>query len=547
MLPSFTRKPADHPIGYLVALSGLLMQLMSYGIDNSYSIFSEDMHNDPSLGFPSITAISLGNSVSLGLSPAFGVLAGFCVDRLPPRFMMALSTILLFTGLWISSTLAANIYVVTFTYCLFASIGTACMLSPGAAATSSWFNRYQGLAMGINFAGGGIGSAIIPPLAGKWVVAYGWRKAFQLMSIFCAIGVLATALSARRREPKRDDSSADDETREGNKSGNGSSVTRSNEPATVGGGGAANNGHNEGKEDVREMGRKNGSHTNTSKVPPNGRGVGTNQQNGNDGEGLDVTEQSQRNNTFASAIDVDMDTSMDADEPQVIRSLHTHKLTPWELFLSMFTLPFMGNFLCWFIYSWAFYSLIYAAVPYISSMGKPGTVYAGVPPIPTDVAATLFTFYGVFQVVGSVLVGWLASLVTAEFAYVFCATVGGIGCGLLALGRSYVAFALLLCIIGFCMAGMFAVMPTLIATHLYGPNLGFYFGAVFLAGVVGGFVAPPMQATIQLRNNGSYAFVCVVMSVSMTLSALVCYATLWRSKRSGIVLAARKTKLVEIM
>ncbi|RNF00693.1 transporter [Trypanosoma conorhini] len=89
----------------------------------------------------------------------------------------------------------------------------------------------------------------------------------------------------------------------------------------------------------------------------------------------------------------------------------------------------MGNFFCWLIFSWAFYSLIYVAVPYVSSMGKVGTVYATEKPIPTDVASTLFTFYGVFQIVGSVLVGWLATSTTNEFAYVTCATVGGVFCG----------------------------------------------------------------------------------------------------------------------
>ncbi|ESL11143.1 transporter [Trypanosoma rangeli SC58] len=463
MLPSFTRKPVDHPLGFLVALSGLLMQLMSYGIDNSYSIFSDDMHKDPSLGYPSITAISLGNSVSLGLSPLFGVLCGFLVDRVPPRLMMAVSTGMLFFGLWISSTFAHSVTAVTFTYCLLASIASACMLSPGAAATSSWFRRYQGLAMGINFSGGGVGSAIIPSFAGKWVVMYGWRKTFRLMSAFCAIGVVATLLSARR------DSSLD--------------ATEE----------AATHGRNEGQ-----------------------------QQHEGDAEEAHGSSEAR---AFAR------------------RSLHTHKLTPWELFLSIFSRAFMGNFFCWLIFSWAFFSLIYVAVPYVSSMGKAGTVYAAEKPIPTDTASTLFTFYGVFQIVGSVLVGWLATSTTNEFAYVTCSTVGGVFCAFLAFCRSYVAFALLLCVIGFCMAGMFAVMPALIAERLHGPNLGFYMGSVFLAGVVGGFSAPPIQAELQQRYHGNYTFVCVFMSVCMTTAAAVCYITMWRSKTARLVSAAAAVKL----
>ncbi|RNF11353.1 transporter, partial [Trypanosoma conorhini] len=381
MLPSFTRKPVDHPLGFLVAISGLLMQLMSYGIDNSYSIFSEDMHKDPSLGYPSITTISLGNSVSLGLSPLFGVLCGFLVDRVPPRLMMAVSTGMLFFGLWMSSSFASNVTAVTFAYCLLASISSACMLSPGAAATSSWFRRYQGLAMGINFAGGGVGSAIIPSFAGKWVVMYGWRKTFRLMSAFCAIGVVATLLSARR------DSSGDVAEAEAEAEAEAAAAHDDNEPQHA-------------EEEQRQQSQEGEAAVHN---PPVGDNPG------------------------------------DIEAASARRSLHTHKLTPWELFLSVFSRAFMGNFFCWLIFSWAFYSLIYVAVPYVSSMGKVGTVYATEKPIPTDVASTLFTFYGVFQIVGSVLVGWLATSTTNEFAYVTCATVGGVFCGFLAFCRSYVA------------------------------------------------------------------------------------------------------------
>ncbi|KEG05780.1 putative transporter [Trypanosoma grayi] len=486
MLPRFTRKPVDHPLGFLVALSGLMMQLMSYGIDNSYSIFSDDMHNDASLGYPSITAISLGNSVSLGLSPLFGVLAGFVVDRVPPRLMMATSTVLLFAGLWISSSFAGSVTAVTFSYCLLASISSACMLSPGAAATSSWFRRYQGLAMGINFSGGGVGSAIIPALAGKWVVMYGWRKTFRLMSAFCAIGVVATCLSAKRH-PDAPSASTEEPM----------SDDRQQEQGP--------------KQEKQRQEKEKGSSQQEAEAEAEAEQEG------------EVVEYMQT---------------------MTPRNLHTHKLTPWELFLSIFTVAFMGNFMCWLIFSWAFYSLIYIAVPYISSMGKPGTVYADEKPIPTDTASTVFVFYGVFQIIGSVLVGWVATLTTDEFAYVLCAIVGALGCGFLAFCRTYIAFALLLCVIGFCMAGMFAVMPALIAKRLYGPNLGFYMGAVFLAGVVGGFSAPPIQAELQQRNYGNYSYVCVFMSACMTAAGAVCYITMWRGKTIRIVSAAAATQLL---
>lgn len=465
MLSLFSRRPVDHPLGFLVAVSGMLMQLMTYGIENSYSIFSEDMHGDASLGNPSVTSISLGNSVSLGLSPLLGVFAGFLVDRVPPYVLMAASTALLFAGLWISSVFATSITAVTFSYCLMASVASACMLSPGAAATSTWFRRYQGLAMGIHFCGGGLGSMFIPPIVGRWVVMYGWRRTFQLMSAFCSIGVVAALLSAKRQPDSPPSTPAE---------------------STPTGAQAL-----EGGADSFFAGTTDDSSAD-NKEEGGGVGVG---------------------------------------EPTLVsRSLHTHKLTPSELFFSLFTKEFMSHFLCWAIFSWGFFSLIYVMVPYVSSMGKPGTMYASATPIPTDLASTMFTFYGVSQIVGSVLVGWLATLTSAEFAYILCVTLGGVHSGLLCFARSYAAFAVLLCAVGLCVAGALAVMPALVARRLRGPNVGFFVGAVFSAGAIGGLAAPPAQAALRQRSGG-YGGGCALIAASMIAAGAVCYAAMWPKKR----------------
>lgn len=174
------------------------MQIMCYGIDNSFSVFSDSMQKDASLGHPSATTVSFGNSVALGLTPAFGVLAGFIVDRVPSRVLMFASTILLFSGLWLSSSFAHSSIEVTFSYCLLASLACACMLSPGPAVTSTWFKSKLGLAQGITFCGGGIGSAFIPAVLGQWVGPYGWRKTFRYASCFCVFGLAASILSCKR-------------------------------------------------------------------------------------------------------------------------------------------------------------------------------------------------------------------------------------------------------------------------------------------------------------------------------------------------------------
>lgn len=429
------------------------MQMMSYGIDNSFSIFSDDMQNDSTLGYPSATAVSFGNSVSLGLSPFFGVFAGFLVDRVPPRIMMLASTLMLFAGLWLGSTVTHSSVEVTMAYSVLASVSSAFMLSPGAAATASWFDKHIGVAQGINFCGGGVGSAFIPPLAGQWVTSYGWRKTFRLMSAFCSFGLLASIFSCRRVEPEAEetDELINNEAEEAEPS------SIANEPA----------------------------------------------------EPL---------------------TSLSPHE-ELMHAIHTRKLTLRETFRAFLTVEFIANFMMFTIFGWAFYGLIYVAVPYVSSMGDEDTVYAGVDPISTSKASTVFTFWGVFQIFGSILVGALGTGTNNSFGYCFCAALGGVFCAALTFCRGYVAFATCLSIIGFCTAGIFAMMPALIAKYFYGPNLGLFMGTVFLAGCIGGFSAPPMQASLQSSHNGNYSYGCLVISASMSVPGAICYLFLWPEKK----------------
>lgn len=61
---------------------------------------------------------------------------------------------------------------------------------------------------------------------------------------------------------------------------------------------------------------------------------------------------------------------------RLIHAMHTRKLTALELLRVYMTCDFLANFFMMMIYSWAFYGFIYVTVPYVSSMGKAGTVYA---------------------------------------------------------------------------------------------------------------------------------------------------------------------------
>lgn len=528
---NITHKPADHPLGFAVAVSGALMQLMTYGIENSLSTFFSDMQQDATLNYPSATTLSFSSSLTFGVSSVFGILAGFLTDRLPPRLILATSTLMLFLALWLSSSFAHSGVGFIFSYSLLASLSSAFMVSPGAIATSSWFKRRIGLAQGINFCGGGVGTMIIPPVLGKWLGLYGWRKTFRLASCFCAIGIVAATLSCRR---SRSEDSDDDDERHDMHDGDGdndpvrddTAAANTTTTALVAGATSSADAYgarvHAGDEEERYT---YGLHT--TDVTPTDEPFSP--KNKHDDEAAAVAKASK------AAVDASATTAtrlvFASAHDELMHAVHTRRLTLRETLRVFVTIEFLSNFVMLVLYSWAFYGLIYVTVPLVSSMGKPGTVYADLEPIPVDKASTVLVFWGSFQVVGSVLVGALASFTADAFAYALCAGVGGVATGLLLFCRTYAAFAACTSVIGFCTAGMFGVMPALIARDLYGPNLGLYMSCVFAGTMVGGISSPPIHAQLQTHNHGNYSYGCVFNSVFMTLPGIICYVCLWRDKQ----------------
>jgi MFS family permease len=54
-------------------------------------------------------------------------------------------------------------------------------------STATWFDRRLGLALGFTNSGIGIGSIIIPPLAGYLVAGYGWRNAYAVLAVIAFV------------------------------------------------------------------------------------------------------------------------------------------------------------------------------------------------------------------------------------------------------------------------------------------------------------------------------------------------------------------------
>lgn len=136
--------------------------------------------------------------------------------------------------------------------------------------------------------------------------------------------------------------------------------------------------------------------------------------------------------------------------------------------------------------------------------------------------------------------GGLASFTVDEFAYCSCSFIGTIASIAFIFCRNYVGFVVTLSIIGFCTAGMFAVILALITKPMYGPNLGALMSCVFVAASVGGFSAPPIQAHLQTTHNGDYTYGCIFITLSMAVPGLICFFLLWKNKQDFLTIMSHR-------
>jgi MFS family permease len=140
-------------------------------------------------------AFSFGFLVSGAVSPLIGRL----MDRAGPRAVMELGVALMATGMLLApmTTQPWHLYL---TIGVMVGAGSVCLGYSGQSLfLPNWFNRRRGLAMGIAFAGVGIGSMTLLPWVQLMIEQTGWRTACTAMGILILVVLAPINLLLRKR------------------------------------------------------------------------------------------------------------------------------------------------------------------------------------------------------------------------------------------------------------------------------------------------------------------------------------------------------------
>lgn len=140
-------------------------------------------------------AFSFGFLVSAILSPLMGRL----MDRTGPRTVMELGVLLMGSGLLLAPLTTQPWHLYATIGCLVGA-GSICLGYSGQSLyLPNWFVRKRGLAVGLAFAGVGIGSIIILPWVQLLIDRTGWRSASWAMGVLVLAALVPLNLLLRKR------------------------------------------------------------------------------------------------------------------------------------------------------------------------------------------------------------------------------------------------------------------------------------------------------------------------------------------------------------
>lgn len=185
---------------WLLAALGFIVLGFSRGINSSFGVFYVALLE--AFGW-SRGATAGVFSVNLIVDAIMSPVVGHLLDRYAPKKVVGVGCLLLTSGLWLSSQ-------VTSLWQFYLSFGLVCALGfsfmgmvPHVVLISEWFFSNRASALGLVFAGTGVGLLVLAPLI-EWLISnWGWERALQSLAVMVAVMLAPLVLGFYRRGPYR--------------------------------------------------------------------------------------------------------------------------------------------------------------------------------------------------------------------------------------------------------------------------------------------------------------------------------------------------------
>ena len=183
-----------------IVLVCFLSLCIIFGIRLSFSVFFAEFVLGE--GWSNEAAASIF-SLNMLFFAATAPLAGMALDRYGPRLVFGVGAGFMAAGLWLSSQAASGADLLL-AYGIVFGIGLGITgLGPVASVIAGWTTpAHRGRAIGIAFAGTGVGSLVFVPLSNALIDAFTWRQAYLILALTCLLILLPLLTLGLKRPPQ---------------------------------------------------------------------------------------------------------------------------------------------------------------------------------------------------------------------------------------------------------------------------------------------------------------------------------------------------------
>ena len=134
--------------------------------------------------------------------------AGYLSDRLPVRWLVVGSTLVVAANFFMLSRATGNLLSYYLPMTLMSLIGAGCSTPSFSRIVVTHFSKYRGTAMGIAMSGTGVVTIVTPIFLGPLVISSGWRIGYLALATFELLAALVfffllrnTGAGGRKRAP----------------------------------------------------------------------------------------------------------------------------------------------------------------------------------------------------------------------------------------------------------------------------------------------------------------------------------------------------------
>jgi len=182
--------------GYVVVFAAFCVMIIAGGLWTIFGVFFEPMLAE--FGWTR-AVLSGATSLRMFLMTLFGIIGGKLTDKFGPRPVVTVCSLFLGLAFFLMSRIN-TVWQLYLVFGVITAIGMCGFWVPMISTISRWFVKRRGMMTGIVLSGMSLGMIIIPPIATRLIITYGWRTSYTIIGLI-AMAVTLLAVQFMKRDP----------------------------------------------------------------------------------------------------------------------------------------------------------------------------------------------------------------------------------------------------------------------------------------------------------------------------------------------------------